>query len=127
LWACTLNYGTPTLPSDGAGIMTSLDGSNWTKNLAFQDIVSPASCAAGTVQHDTCDVMNWCMLKQQLGITSTVIDCTPPPDGGPLADPALAKQGGGCCDGSGAGGGVIVLGFAVAMLLLRRRAPSQPC
>ena len=77
VWACTLNYPTQTLPSDGAGIMKTTDLATWTKVLRFQDI-EPATCAAGTVQHDTCVEKEWCTLAQQLQVTSKAIACPPP-------------------------------------------------
>ena len=135
VWACTQNYGAPpNVPSDGYGIMKSTDLATWTGVLKFQDIAGPVMCATGTPQEDMC-VGNpvtgvWCTLKQQLGITSNVIDCSAiNPDGPPDAGSGSGSGGNkskGCCD-SGSGGGAPAAVFAslvVATLLIRRRKPK---
>lgn len=111
VWACTQNFGSPGLPSDGYGIMKTTDLATWTGVLKFQDIAGPVVCpggaldAGGTVQHDTCQETVWCGLKMNLGITSTVIDCPSfTPDNAPDATavhPGTKPKG--CCDTSGAG------------------------
>jgi uncharacterized protein (TIGR03382 family) len=131
VFACTQNYGTPpNVPSDGFGIMSSTDLSTWTGVLKFQNIQAPVTCAAGTAQQDMCvgtpTTGVWCGLKAQLGITSTVIDCTvmTPADDFPHSDAGGGGGGGakGCCDTtSGGGAGVIALGTVTVALLLRRR------
>jgi hypothetical protein len=126
LWACTLNYGTQTLPSDDAGIMTTTDLTTWQKALTFQNLDGPVSCAATTVEQSTCVEQNWCTLKQMLLISSTAVDCAPPADASPLAAPPVASTGGGCCDSSG-GPGVVAFAAMVAMIVLRRRTPTRAC
>jgi uncharacterized protein (TIGR03382 family) len=123
LWACTQNYGGPGLPSDDFGIMKTTDLQNWTGVLKYQDIQKPVACAAGTPQHDTCEVQNWCTLRQQLGITSTAITCAGQADGAPVDSGGVVVKPPpkGCCD-TGAGGAPTALGAGVLVgTLLRRR------
>ncbi len=125
VWACTQNYavaGGP--PTDHAGIMTSTDGVHWTTNLRFEDITQPVSCGSGTVQHDSCQADVWCGLKEQLGITSTVLSCAlvePPPA---LEAPVLrsGRDVGGCCDANGESPGALVVGIGIVLVCGRRRA-----
>lgn len=115
LWACTQNYGVSTVPSDNAGIMKTIDLVNWTKVLRYQDLTEAVTCAAGTVQKDTCAAM-WCTYCAQLG-------CTPAPSYGcPVpAEAPVQKSGGGCCDSGSGGAGGLALGLPVGMVLLRPR------
>jgi hypothetical protein len=126
IWACTLNYGTQLLPSDGAGIMTTTDLTTWTKALAFENMAGPVSCAGATVQQSVCVEQNWCTLKQTLAVETSTVDCAPPTDASPLAAPPLSSTGGGCCDSSG-GPGVVAFASVVAMIVLRRRSPARTC
>ncbi len=130
VWACTLDYGTQQLPSDGAGIMKTTDLAHWVKVLRYQDIVGPVACGSGTTQQDTCTRKEWCTLAQQLQITATPVDCPPPPPVPSVAPPtttspsaATPKPAGGCCDGSG-GGGVLALAAVVLATLLRTPVSS---
>ncbi|HSR97017.1 MAG TPA: hypothetical protein VLM79_08215 [Kofleriaceae bacterium] len=113
LWACTQNFGSPVVPSDDAGIMKTTDLVNWTKVLRYQDLQNPVTCAAGTIQRDTCATL-WCGVCQQLG-------CTPPASYGCVADAPPPPAKGGCCDGSPGGPGALALGLAIGTLLLRPR------
>lgn len=125
VWACTQN------DADGYGIMKTADLSTWSGVLHYQDIQAPVTCAAGTVQHDTCEQVQWCDLETQLGITSNAVDCAAanvdgPPDagGGSVVNPSNA----GCCDTGNDGAGMALLGgFAVGATLLvrRRRRPAR--
>lgn len=143
LWACTQNFGAMQTPSDDAGIMKTTDLVQWTKVLRYQDLQGPLDCAAGTRQHDqcvydcpdtvyatnpaTCPNTNpsaWCVLKNQLGITTTVISCPavfdgPPDDGGDVSKPPPK----GCCETGDTGGapGALALGLVVGTVLLRTR------
>jgi hypothetical protein len=124
LWACTQNYGSPGVPSDGYGIMKTTDLATWTGVLVYQQIQKPVSCSAGTPQHDMCEAQSWCSLKQQLGITSTAINCPALVDGPPSGDAGVMTKPPktGCCE-TGNGGATTALGAGtvVATLLLRRR------
>ncbi len=117
VWACTQNYSVPAGPaSDGAGIMKTTDGVTWTPVLRYEDITQPVACAAGTPQHDSCQVDTWCGLKAQLGITSTALDCSgaqdqPPGIEAPILHP---PRSGGCCD---AGGEAPTGGLLTALVL----------
>ena len=123
VWACTQNFGSPGLPADGYGIMKTTDLQTWTGVLKFQDIEAPVSCAAGTVQHDSCQANVWCGLKSNLGITSTAITCASPfgPDNAPdanLVNPG--KKPGGCCDTGGGGApGALFVSALVGLVLIR--------
>lgn len=137
LWACTRNYSTMNMPSDGAGIMKTTNLASWTKVLVDQDILGPVECAAGTRQHDQCvyDCPNttydtapatcpnvapaaWCVLKNQLMITSTEIDCASP--AADVTVPTTPPKG--CCETGDSGGTTaLVISFAVGTVLLRTR------
>jgi MYXO-CTERM domain-containing protein len=139
VWACTQNYGDTMamIPSDGYGIMKTSDLTTWTGVLRYQDITGPVDCAAGTVQHDTCAGMNWCGVVAQLGITSTVIDCSAvgidgAPDAGGSGGSGSGGGGGGggdkkgCCDTGPGSAPPLAMGLLVAgSLLLRRRRPER--
>jgi hypothetical protein len=116
LWACTQNYGVSGVPSDDAGIMKTKDLATWTKVLRYQDLTEAVTCAAGTVQKDTC-ATTWCAVCAQLG-------CTPsPPYGCPVnaEAPVPPPDKGGCCDSGSGGAGALALGLSVGMVLLRPR------
>lgn len=128
LWACTHNYADSIIPSDGFGLMKTIDLVTWTGVLSFADIAGPASCAAGTVEHDTC-ASQWPTLHSDLQLsTVTPNHCPMPPDGspdGPASSPDAAVNpmngnGGGCCSASG-GTASCLLGAGVLALLVRRR------
>jgi MYXO-CTERM domain-containing protein len=129
VWACTRNYGDASNPGDGFGIMKTTDLATWTGVLKYEDIQAPVSCAAGTVQKDTCETQRWCGVAQQLGITSTAIDCSvvtpdgPPPDA-PTMMPTKKKDDGWCSSGSG-GTTPLLVGLLVAGTLLRRRRTKE--
>jgi len=118
IWACTQNYGIPGAPSDGYGVMKTRDLSQWEGVLRYQSIAAPLSCAAGTIQHDTCDVQQWCFLCMQLGCDPKRT-CVPATDGAVIDPP---KDG--CCS-AGPGPAALALAGVVGMLLLRRRRPRR--
>ncbi|HEX2690765.1 MAG TPA: sialidase family protein [Kofleriaceae bacterium] len=117
LWACTQNYGVAaSVPSDDAGIMKTTDLVTWTKVLRYQDLTEAVTCAAGTVQKDTCAAM-WCAVCAQLG-------CTPAPSYGcpvPTEAPVTPPSKGGCCDSGSGSAGALALALSVGMVLLRPR------
>jgi len=123
VWACTQNYGSPVVPSDGYGIMKTADLASWTGVLKYQDLTKPVTCAAGTPQHDTCEAMTWCGLKQQLGITSDAVSCPALVDGPVDAGSAVKTKPKPCGCTTGDGGATTALAgsAAFATLLLRRR------
>jgi hypothetical protein len=113
LWACTQNYGFSSVPSDGAGIMKTTDLVTWTKVLRYQDLTEVVTCAAGTIQKDTC-AASWCAVCAQLG-------CTPSLSYGcPVASEAPVR-GGGCCETGAGSAGALALGLSVGMVLRRPR------
>jgi hypothetical protein len=127
IWACTQNYGDPTMNimSDGYGIMKTTDLATWTGVLKYENIAGPVMCAAGTKQQDSCVNMSWCGLRSQLGITANPVDCSAlptadaPPDANIVHPPGTSPKG--CCDtGSGAGAPAL-LGLLVGVALLRRK------
>ena len=111
LYGCTQNYG-----GDAAAVMTSSDGLTWAKTVRFQDISAPTKCAAGTMQQDYCVPVEWCGLKEQLGISSTAIKCAPEAGGD-----------GGCCDakGSPSSSALLVMTFGVLVWFSLRRRSSK--
>src|SRR5262249_28490782 len=119
IWACTQNYGFPTVPSDGAGIMKRTDLVRWTKDLRYQDLKDAGNCAAGTVQHDTC-VSLWCAVCAQLGCMPSAVYACDVAEGRP-PDVSVAPPRRGCCDSGSGGAGALALGLAVGTLLLRPR------
>lgn len=122
LFGCTQNYGTD---NDGAGIMKSSDGVSWTPLLRYQDIAGPQACAAGTVQKDACEVPTWCGVREQLGITSTVIDCPLiVPDGMPDGGMQPASSGG-CCETGNSSSGILLCGLTALVLAWRKRRPAR--
>lgn len=136
LWACTKNYTMVGMPGDGAGIMKTTDLTSWTKVLQYENILGPVDCATGTRQHDQCvydcpdttynadpatcpkvTPSAWCVLKAQLMVTSTEIDCAAPGD---VTIPPKAPKG--CCETGDSGGTTaLVISFAVGTVLLRTR------
>lgn len=119
LWACTQNYGGQTAPSDGFGIMKTTDLATWTGVFKFQALQAPVTCAAGSVQHDTCDVLLWCGLCAQLGCDAGRA-CAGAGDPTP---PVIPAKDDGCCDAGARPPttAVLVLILAVAMVVLRPR------
>ena len=94
-------------------------GATWTKVWRFVEIAGAVQCSPGTVQHDTCDKMQWdCPtcgsdLKRQFGAKGPACGVA----GDPPVDPPPKK---GCCD-AGNGGEVALLWLLVGVALLRRR------
>jgi hypothetical protein len=102
-------------------------GATWTKVWRFVETAGAVQCPAGTIEHDTCDVMLWdcpsCMtdLKRQFGAKGPVC-------GNEVVDMAgdpTPKKGGGCCDARSSGAGAATWSFVVGLLLLRRRRRRQ--
>lgn len=98
-------------------------GASWEKVWRFVEIAGAVKCSEGTVQHDTCDVVQWdcptCQtdLKRQFGAKGPAcgVEGTDPPIDQP------PKKNGGCCDaGSGAAGNLVWL-LAIGYWLTRRR------
>jgi photosystem II stability/assembly factor-like uncharacterized protein len=127
VWACTQNFGSPGVMSDGAGIMKSTTLATWTPVLKYQDIAGPLDCAAGTLQHDKCVAASpspWCGLRAQFGISADPTTCPAlfdaPEDGG--GGDVTVKPPKGCCD-TGGGGSLTGLAFAlvVGTVVLRPR------
>lgn len=133
LWACTQNYGVAGIPADGFGIMKTTDLTTWTGVLRFQDIQQPVTCAAGTAQQDQCvapfmgQTSVWCVVKQQLGITSTAIQC--PAFGGDTStgnDNTLVKPAKpGCCETGSSGGAATLFAGLVGAIVLRPRRRAR--
>jgi MYXO-CTERM domain-containing protein len=133
VWACTQNYGNgSTITSDGAGIMKTADLATWTPVLDYSDINAPVTCGSDTAQAQQCVAPYegmpsvWCCLVNQLGITTTAIDCT-----GAYAclmgadDPAGSNTEqttkSGCCNTGEGGAGALLLGVVTGLFLYRRR------
>jgi hypothetical protein len=113
LWACTHNYSDGT-PSDGFGLMKTIDLVVWTGVLSFEDVAGPASCPSGTIETDTCEGQ-WPALQSNLLLATVTPDqCklvdAPPSDGTP--DGLHMPPDGGCCSG-GSGPTSVVLALLV--------------
>lgn len=103
LYGCTQNFS-----SDAAAIMTSTDGSTWTRYVQYQDISGPAECAAGTMQVDYCIPEEWCALSEQLTVESSL--CKEEPE-----------ESSGCCDTRTQTSPAALPLLLVGMLLMFRR------
>lgn len=120
LWLCA-NH----LPPDLMALGRSPSGAagSWQVKLQYADIAGPVRCPPGNDQRDDCEANLWCGLADQMGITSTEIDCAAQnvdaPDPDPPEDPKP------CC---GAGGGPpgVEIGLAALALLLRSRRRRRP-
>lgn len=118
LFGCTQNYGTP---NDGAGVMKSTDGVTWSSSMKYQDIAAPQSCAAGTTQKDSCEVEVWCGIREQLSITSTVINCPLIVPDGQYDAGQPQKDAGGCCETNQRPPSLLLCGLTVLVLAWRKR------
>jgi uncharacterized protein (TIGR03382 family) len=128
VWACTQNFGSPGVMSDGAGIMKSTTLATWTPVLKYADIAGPLDCPAGTLQHDKCVAASpspWCGLRAQFGIDANPTACPAlfdAPDDGAGADNTIVKPPKGCCDNSASGGPTgLAFALVVGTVLLRPR------
>lgn len=124
VWACTQNYGGAQAPSDGFGIMRSVDLITWTGGLKYQQIKAPVACAPGTAQRDRCDAEQWGVLCAQLGcgLEPPVVDGPVDAPAGPGPDPSPAAGGAGCCKvGATPAPGALLLVILVGALVLRAR------
>lgn len=121
VWACTQNYGSPTVPKDDFGIMKTTNLASWTGVLKFQNLVAPSTCTAGSIQKERCDALLWCGLCSQLGCDAKRDCAVAPQDGAPdglIVDPPKK----GCCQaGNNDIPGLLIIGMAVGVVLLRRR------
>ena len=119
VWACTQNYGSPSIPTDGFGIMKTTDLTTWTGVLKFQNLNEPVTCGLGTAQKDRCDTELWCGLCAQLGcdpkrscITSDTVG-----NDGPVTKPPKS-----CCQaGNDDIPGLLLIGMASTIVILGRR------
>jgi uncharacterized protein (TIGR03382 family) len=117
LFGCGANW-----DPDWMSVGKSVDGgASWQKVWRFVELAGAVQCAAGTVQHDTCDVALWdcpsCStdLKRQFGAKG-------PSCGAAGSDPPVPPpKKDGCCDaGPGAPTSLVWL-LVVAWWLARRR------
>ena len=120
LFGCGSNYG-----SDHFALGRSTDdATTWQPVLRFEYITSPLSCAAGTVQKDTCADLYWRGLVTQLGISTSTCAAGPDPAavdaGAPDAPVASGHGHTGCCE-AGDGGDTLVLVAGAGAVLTRRR------
>jgi len=123
LWACANNN-----PPDNMLLGKSTDATSWTKVVQYQDILGPTKCAAGTMQHDTCQLDRWCTLRTQFGIVPDETNsCAAGGDGVTGVDAAPMGDGGGSgkkgcsCQAGGGAGNAALMALAVLLPLLPRR------
>ena len=122
------------LPPDERALASSTTGAagTWTPRLRFPDIAGPVACPVGTVQHDDCQDIVWCGIKEQLGITSTVVDCPAQGVDAGIDAGTAEPPGKTCCDVNAAPPlletALIALGLAPGWLRRRRsrRRASTP-
>ena len=135
VWACTRNFASAGIPSDGYGIMKSKDLTAWTGVLRYQNIAGVVACDASTIQATQCVASYqgkpsvWCCLEQQLGITDTSVSCTGAadcrlaagaPSGSQKPAPPAAAPAKGCCNAGDDRGSLAVV-VVVAWMLARRK------
>jgi len=74
------------------------------------------------VQHDKCSKVNWCTIKQQLGITSTAVDCAASVSDVSAEAMTTTPPKKGCCStGQDAAPGAMLMSVAIGFVTLRRR------
>lgn len=113
LFACGANW-EPDLFSLGR----SDDGTAWSKVFRFVEMAGPLQCPAGTVQHDTCEGLEWPAIREMFGVPQAVDAGVDAP--GPRPGPD------GCCNASAGAVPAGALALACGVLILRRRR-KKPC
>jgi len=130
--ACITERGDGELFSCGANwdpdlftLGRSEDAEAWTEVVRFHEMSGPLQCAAGTPQHDTCELRQWPQIREQFQVTGPVDGgASETPDAGttPPGNPP------GCCDSSGGGAATVILVVLVgAGLAWRGRRRKKPC
>jgi hypothetical protein len=89
--------------------------------MRYQDIAAPQSCAAGTTQKDSCEVEVWCGIREQLSITSNVINCPLIVPDGQYDAGQPSKDSGGCCETNQRPPSLLLCGLTVLLLAWRKR------
>jgi MYXO-CTERM domain-containing protein len=122
LWACAQNQ-----DPDFMAVAKSSNASSWSKVYQFGDTKKPVACAAGTLQFDRCQQTVWCGLVEQLGLTSTAVDCSVAPPmsdaGGVIVKPPMTDTS--CCSADSPNElTVLSLAGVVGLVLRRRRAKN---
>ncbi len=117
LFACGHNW------DDVFALGRSEDAAAWDPVMRFHEMAGPLACAAGTVQHDTCELQLWPSMKEMFGVVT--------PDAGPGAGPdggLVASDPPGCCDSGGGGAAtavvMVVIGGGLFWAGRRRRKKS---
>lgn len=123
LLACGQNY-----EPDFMAVASSTDARSWSKVFRFAEAAGPVDCAVGTLQCDTCQLLLWCGLREQLGIEADPTTCAMDgPDGSTCGGP-LPQEDSGCC-GVATGGDepptTALLAALVALLWWRRPRRSR--
>jgi hypothetical protein len=118
LWACGNN-----LPPDAMALGKSPTPDSWLKVLQFKDIAGTIACGPTTMEEQTCNLMRWCGLRDQIGIIPNPTSCVSlgadgPPIDAPVPPHTPPK---GCCDGGGGPGATIASVLVIGALLKRRR------
>lgn len=103
----------------------SEDAETWQHVVRFHELAGPLQCAAGTPQHDVCELRQWPQIREQFQVSG-------PTDGGLPAQVDAGLPPGdkspGCCDSSGGGAATVVIVCAVgALLFWRGRRRKKPC
>lgn len=138
LWACSSQFGTTTIPTDGYLLMKSTDLATWSPVLKIQDIAGPIDCPNGTPTNTLCTKCEplandaggqqtpkscWCSVRMQYGITANPSGCVTA-DATSIDAPTITivKHPKGCCDtgGDGVAPGAVMLTMIGAAILLRR-------
>lgn len=102
---------------DYMAVASSRDGgSTWQKVWRFAQLHGALACPSGTIQHDTCEAMQWDVLRQQFGATGPTCGSNVWP-----SDRATVTHSGGCCDAQREPGGSLAAIAVVLVAGVRRR------
>lgn len=94
----------------------STDLTAWQPVLRLSQVAGPLSCAPGTVQHDTCEVLEWPDLADALGVGGNT-DAGPGGDGGVTVDAGPFDGGSPDAGNGGDGGGCGGCGAALFLIV----------
>jgi hypothetical protein len=98
-------------------IAKSSNLTDWTKVYRFTETEKPVVCQTGQKQYDVCQLQQWCNVRINQGITSTVVNCSVAGDTDVIVKP-MPKA---CCDAGPPGTSGLLLTVGVGFVLFGRR------